>query len=105
MWLVWLVLTFVVCLALGYFLPRLSIFVFGPAVFVLAAYFFYSEKQFFSFFYTEGSAAGLVLPFFMWAALGVICALGATLVGMGFLRLTVFAEGPNVDRASEQSGG
>lgn len=103
MWLVWLALTFIICLALGYFLPRLSIFVFGPAVFVFAAYFFYAQEQYLSFFHSDGSAAGLVVPFLMWAVLGIICAIGATLVGMGFLRLTVFAEDPDVDRASEQS--
>ncbi len=69
--------------ALGRFLPRLSTFVLGPGCFVVAAVFFVKYKALFFPFPSDGSAAGLFVPFLMWGLLLILCMCGVVLISTG----------------------
>lgn len=77
----------VIIASVGYFLPRLSAFVFGPGIVISSISYAVKNAQLFSFFRSEGSAAGLFIPILMWFGLVVACGVGVLLIVVGLSQL------------------
>ena len=61
-------------------MPRFRAYVAGPGIFVVAVLCFIKYKPLFFPLQSDGSAAGLVIPVLMWAALLGGCLLGVVVI-------------------------
>jgi hypothetical protein len=72
---------------IGYLFPRVSAYFLGPALLVIAAAAFLGVHSLFVPFQSDGSAAGLLVPAMMWAALVTACISGVVLILTGGMKL------------------
>ncbi|MCD6060929.1 MAG: hypothetical protein K0S16_1240 [Moraxellaceae bacterium] len=82
-----LLLGFLAVVLVGRFLPRLSAYVLGPGLLVLAAALFVVARPWFTFFQSDGSAAGMVIPILMWMLVAGLIVAGLVLITAGRRRI------------------
>ncbi len=99
-------LVFILVAVMSRWLPRLSLYLIGPGLLLLAGAYFIKYRGLFFFFQSEGSAAGLVIPFIAWFALLMVLTVAAALMLSSKRRLAQLratsAEKESAERGAQQ---
>jgi hypothetical protein len=75
-------IAFFAALLLAQVVPRFSMYVLAPALYLALAGFFLKYRPYFSFEQSDATTAGVVVPLLMWGLLVAGAGLGATVVAI-----------------------